>query len=175
MPQVPDLHHPEYYLRPIVTSDAEAWYDYLAQAQVIEHTSWALKSKDDLVKLIQLYNSGDVVAPIRFAFARRLDGRLMGTVGFHTISPAHRTAELAFDFHPGCWGKGLALLCAQATIKWGFDTQDFVRIQAIVLDSNQRSRRVIEKCGMHFEGRCRNYRMVRGEPRACDLFAICPN
>ena len=127
------------------------------------------------VSLIQLYNSGDVAAPIRFAFSRRLDGRLLGTVGFHTISPAHRTAERAFDFHPGCWGKGLALLCAQATIKWGFDTQDFVRIQAIVLDSNQRSRRVIEKCGMHFEGRCRNYRMVRGEPRTCDLFAICPN
>lgn len=51
MPQVPDLHHPEYYLRPMVTSDAEAWYDYLAQAQVIEHTSWVLKSNDDLVKL----------------------------------------------------------------------------------------------------------------------------
>jgi RimJ/RimL family protein N-acetyltransferase len=169
---IPDLA--SVILRPVELSDIPAWYDYLALPHVVEHTSWNVKSGDDLRPIIECYNSADPASAIRFAIQASSDGAFIGTIGFHTISTVNRTAELAFDLHPSWWGQGIAASCCRAALVWGFSERQFVRIQATALDTNTRSSKLLEKCGFVFEGKLRNYRIVRGSPRDFNLYATVP-
>ena len=58
---------PQIILRPIDQSDVPSWYEYLALPQTVEHTSWNLKSAEDLYPLVKSYNSDDPASNIRFA------------------------------------------------------------------------------------------------------------
>ena len=159
-------------LTPIERADAAAWFAYLSQPGAVEHTSWDLSGGlDELEKLIDWYDSSEPASAIRFAIRDGDHDRLLGTIGFHSIAPAHRTAELAYDLAPACWGRGLASACVRAIVPWGFAARGYVRVQATVLDGNAASIRVLEKAGFAREGLLRAYRHVRGLPRDFWMYA----
>jgi len=161
----PDIEGGDLRLRPMEHSDVAAWYAYLSLPHVLEHTSWNLASEDELRSVVDGYNSDAPASGFCFAIESVADSRLVGAISFHTVSPVHRTAEVAFNLHPGYWGRGIATRCCNAVADWGFFDQGYVRIQATALDTNLASVRVIEKCGFVREGKLRNFRLVRGEPR----------
>jgi len=173
--QVPCLPTDTAVLRQMTEQDIEAWYQCLSDPRVTEHTSWSLASAADLSPLVAAYLSNDDASPIRFVLRSQPGGEFMGTIGFHTISPHHRTAEIAYEFSAGLWGQGWASMCCRALTEWGFSQRRYVRIQATVLDSNVASARVLERCGFVFEGMLRHYRIVRGEPRSYRLYAKTPD
>lgn len=152
-------------LRPIALADVDAWYAYLSRPQATEQTSWNLRGRDDLTALVKWYDADDPESGIRFAIVREADDRLVGTIGFHTISAPNCSAEIAYDVDPAFWGRGIATACCRAVTAWGFAARGWVRIQATVLETNTASLRVLEKCGFLLEGRLRSYRIVRGRPR----------
>ncbi|TDR73595.1 GNAT family N-acetyltransferase [Paludibacterium purpuratum] len=162
-------------LRQIDRQDIDAWYRCLSDPHVTEHTSWSIASAAELAPLVTSYLSSDPDSPIRLAVLRQTDSAFLGTVGFHTISTRHRTAEIAYEFACEHWGRGLASQCCRAMVEWGFVQRRYVRIQATVLDSNHASAHMLERCGFVFEGVLRHYRIVRGEPRNYRLYAITPN
>ena len=156
-------------LRAIEAGDIEAWYAYLRLPHVVEHTSWSLASAEDLRPIVAWYEAADADSAIRFAV---MEGdALIGTIGFHTISTRNCTAEIAYDFHPDWWGRGIATVCCRAVADWGVATRGFVRVQATTLDTNLKSVAVLERSGFAAEGLLRNYRMVRGVPRNFRLFS----
>jgi len=161
-------------LRPMTAVDIGDWYAYLSDPAAIEHTSWSLGSAADLAPLIAEYNGGLPGSQRRFAIHSGALNRLVGTIGFHTISPVNKTAELAYDLHPAFWGQGIASACVKAVIAWAVAQHAYVRIQATVLDSNGASARVLEKCGFQYEGTLRRYRFVRGVPRDYAMYAWLP-
>jgi ribosomal-protein-alanine N-acetyltransferase len=162
---IPHLDNADLILRPIELADVEAWYSYLAMPHAIEHTSWNVKSSEELGHVIKSYNLDDPASSIRFAIVERKTEELVGTVGFQTIAPAHRTAEIAYDLHPKFWGRGIATQCCRDVARWGLQECGFVRVQAVTLDTNIASAQVLTKCDFVLEGKLRNYRLVRGEPR----------
>ena len=95
-------------------------------------------------------------------------------MGFHSVSPLNRSAEITYGVDPLLWGNGLATALCVAAVQWGFSAKSWVRIQATTLESNLASRRVLDKAGFAFEGRQRNFRMVRGAPRVYLLFSVTP-
>lgn len=161
----PVLREPGLGLRPLLRSDAADWYAYLSDPAVIEHTSWQLQGVADLGPLFDSYESTSPASQIRYAIVEAATGRLLGTIGFHTVSEINRSAELSYDLAAAHWGRGIAPAACAAMLRWGFAQAGFVRIQATVLASNTRSMRVLEKCGFVAEGLLRRYRMVRGESR----------
>ena len=87
-------------LLPLERNDCEAWYAYLSLPQVFERTSWNLQSIDDLRHSLEVYFDAGPTSPIRLAVVDRAAGRLVGTIGLHTISEVNRSAEIAYDFAP---------------------------------------------------------------------------
>lgn len=168
---LPLLQLPGFSLRQMQLTDASAWYDYLCLPSVWQHTSWNVQQAEDLLPSLQAFASNLPDAPRRFAVIDNSSGRLAGTVGFHTVSALNRTAELAYDFHPDYWGRGLATAAAQVALHWVLQEGALHRVQATVLPSNLGSIRVIEKAGMQFEGLLRNFRMVRGVSKDFRLYA----
>jgi RimJ/RimL family protein N-acetyltransferase len=161
--------------RQIEAADIPAWYAYLSIPEAVHHTSWAIDSPADLEPAMAAYHSADEASPIRFALSTHAGGPLIGTAGFHSISVPHRTAEIAYDFAPEYWGRGLATACCNALAAWGFAQRGYVRIQATALDTNAASVRVLEKCGFVLEGKMRRFRLVRGVPRDFWLYARTPD
>jgi ribosomal-protein-alanine N-acetyltransferase len=159
-------------LRPLRRSDAADWYAYLSDPAVVEHTSWNLHDVSDLAPLFDSYASGSPTSQIRYAIVETATARLLGTIGFHTVSDINRTAELSYDLAAAHWGRGIAPAACVAMTRWGFAQAGFVRIQATVLETNTRSARVLEKCGFVAEGLLRRYRMVRGEPRDFRIYSV---
>jgi RimJ/RimL family protein N-acetyltransferase len=158
-------------LRRLVYEDLPHWYAYLSDPSVIEHTSWDLRGPETLAALLRRYECEDPAAPLRFAIIDERLGSLLGTIGLHTISLEHRSAELAYDLARPAWGRGIATAACGAVTAWSYTTLGLLRLQATVLDTNVRSERVLLKCGFAFEGLLRAYRQVRGAPGNFKMYA----
>ena len=162
---------PGFNLRQLEHSDVSAWYAYLSLPAVVEHTSWNLRGLDDLQTLCGCYQCPGPDSPSRLAVVDTRDNRMIGTIGFHTVSDVNRSAELAFDFAPDYWGRGIATAMCSAVTQWSYRALSLVRVQATVLESNLASERVLQKCGFTYEGLLRAYRMVRGSPRNFKIYS----
>ena len=158
-------------LRRLVDEDLPDWYAYLSDPSVIEHTSWDLHGLESLAALLRRHQSQDPAAPLRFAIIDERLGSLLGTIGLHTISLEHRSAELAYDLARPYWGRGIATAVCGAATAWSYATLGLQRLQATVLETNVRSERVLLKCGFAFEGLLRAYRQVRGIPGNFKMYA----
>lgn len=170
-PRLPLTDHPLVTLRQLERDDARAWYAYLADPVVVEHTSWDLRGIDDLQSNFDAYEAGDPASPMRMAVVLRDGGRLVGSIGLNAISPQHRTAEIAYDLSPAVWGQGVATAIVNAVVDWGFQRLGLLRIQATVLESNARSIRVLERCAFEREAYLRCYRQIRGRSGNFLLYA----
>ncbi len=162
--QLPHCTHDLVVLRPLRAADLPAWYAYLSLPEVYQHTSWALRSVEGLDSYVAGVEPTTPSSRLRLAIALRSTGALIGTCGFHSVSPENRSAEIAYDLAPSMWGRGIAShVCADITA-WAHSEAGIVRVQATTLESNERSAKVLERCGYLREGLLRSFRMVRGQP-----------
>lgn len=75
--------------------------------------------------------------------------------------------DIGYAFLPEYWGKGYALEAADAVLKYGHRQHGLPRILAITSPDNERSIRILQHCGMHFQ------RMVEmAEQDQVKLFAL---
>ncbi|WP_423762197.1 GNAT family N-acetyltransferase [Burkholderia sp. NLJ2] len=158
-------------LRQLERADLGAWYAYLSNPDVVRHTSWNLRSRDDLLPLFDNIESAAPDSIRRLSIVDTASGALAGTIGLHTVSTANRSAEIAYDLAPSHWGHGIASALCEAVTAWAFADGGFMRIQGVVLTSNAGSARVLQKCGYRYEGLLRAYRMVRGTPGDFAMYA----
>lgn len=161
---LPESAHDLVKIRPIEVSDIEDWYAYLSMPFVFEHTSWAVKSPGELEPFVWAPEAITSSSLLRLAIVLRSSNKLVGTIGFHTVTPQNKSAEIAYDLSPDVWGKGIATYLCGCLVSWAHIHVGLVRIQATALETNDRSDRVLRRCGFEHEGLLRSYRMVRGKP-----------
>jgi [ribosomal protein S5]-alanine N-acetyltransferase len=159
---LPESEHELVTLRRLTPSDIPRWYEYLTMPVVFEHTSWNVQSPSELEHYAT--QSELPSSLIRLGIAERASNQLVGTVGFHTVSPENRSAELAYDLSPPWWGKGIASYMGRIMVEWAHTHAGLLRVQATVLTSNSRSIEVLQRCGFKREGLLRSFRIVRGRP-----------
>lgn len=58
--------------------------------------------------------------------------------------------DVGYRFMPKYWSKGYATEATKAALRYGFQTLKTNRIIGIAHEENKASRRVLEKCGLHF-------------------------
>ncbi len=73
-----------------------------------------------------------------------------------------REWEVGWAVHRDEWGKGYATEAAREMMEWGFRELNIHRIVAFCHAENAASVRVMEKLGMHQDGRLRETRWLRG-------------
>ena len=159
---LPELEHELVALRPLMSADIDPWFRYLTQREVFEHTSWDVQDSRELSHYAWKPDEFTPTSLLRFAVALRSSNELVGTAGFHTVSPQNETAEIAYDIAPQYWGKGIASAVCATLVNWAHTAASVVRVQATVLETNHRSMAVLERCGFQREGLLRAYRKVRG-------------
>jgi ribosomal-protein-alanine N-acetyltransferase len=160
---LPESAHQLVEIRPIEVSDLDDWYAYLSMPMVFEHTSWAIKSPSELEPFVWAPETITSSSLLRLAIVLRSSRKLVGTIGFHTVNPQNKSAEIAYDLSPDLWGRGIATYLCGHLVSWAHTHVGLIRVQATVLETNTRSDRVLRRCGFEHEGLLRSYRMVRGK------------
>ena len=85
-------------------------------------------------------------------------GERIGTSG---LQPLEDTGEIevGYNFAEKFWRQGFGYECAMAWLRFGFETAGLKRIVAVAHPDNIGSWRIMEKCGMTFEGNKTHYNM----------------
>ncbi len=151
--------------------DIARWSQYLNLPSVYEHTSWNHPSESDLQHFLGNETTQDPSGLLRLAVATEDENLLVGTIGFHTVSPQNRSAEIAYDLHPSFWSQGVVQCAGQALVRWAHSSVGLIRVQATVLETNVRSIAALDRLSFVREGLLTSYRLVRGQPGNFYMYA----
>ena len=107
---------------------------------------------------------------IVFGIERREDHALLGVIG--VMPEPHDQAELGYWIGREYRGHGYTTEAAAAAIDYAFGTLGVNRVEAIHFIRNEASGRVMEKCGMRYEGTLRQARKKWDEYVDVKVYAI---
>jgi ribosomal-protein-alanine N-acetyltransferase len=81
-------------------------------------------------------------------------GRWVGRIGLNLLAdwPLEDKWEVGWLLDPTYWGRGLATEGGQAGLRLGFEAAKLERIVSVTVPDNIRSRRVMVKCGLTYQG-----------------------
>lgn len=101
-------------------------------------------------------------------------GDYVGGIGY-TVSernPAGKRVEIGYFTYPAFWGLGYVTEALKELIRFAFFQDNVYRIDGTCIADNIRSRRVMEKCGMIFEGERRNFEWHHEKLKGRCLFGL---
>lgn len=169
-----DLVGPRLRLREFAVADAEAYLSLITHPDVFDSILDEEQATMDMVVtlLTERHRAAQETDRKVYELGVTLDGRLIGSCGLSNFHPTYRRAELGYLIHPEQQRKGYASEAARLIIQFGFQQLGLHRIEATTAPNNVGSGRVLEKVGMIYEGRSRDFRLVRGRWRDSLRYAI---
>ena len=99
------------------------------------------------------------------------ENELIGFICGNEMNEEIRSICLGYGIAKPCWNKGITTEAAKAVIRYFFSIR-FNRVFSYHNPLNPASGRVMQKCGMAFEGRIRGGSMLAGEICDCLQYAI---
>lgn len=172
--RIPTIETERLILRKMKPSDSRDMYEYSRLPEVTRYLLWEphtnpSQTLDYLEYLQTRYRVGDFYD---WAVVEKSRGKMIGTCGFTSLDFSNNAAEVGYVLNPAFWGKGLAPEALMRVMRFGFMELNVHRIEAKYMVENARSRRVMEKCGMTFEGVRRSSMYVKGSYRDIGICSI---
>jgi [ribosomal protein S5]-alanine N-acetyltransferase len=153
--------------------DVDDLYDYARNPNVGPHGGWKPhESKTESLEIMQtlFINKYD-----SWAIVYRENGKVIGSIGYEpdTKRPGINCKELGYAMGEEYWGKGIMTEAARAVIRYGFEELRLEIVSIYRNPLNQRSGRVIEKCGFVYEGTLRQaYKIYDGSIRDVACYSM---
>ena len=171
---LPTIETKRLILRPVKTSDAKDLFSYAKDPKVSEHVLWdAHRSLSDSRAFIRSmkhqYRQG---FPGSFAIVLRSNQKMIGTIGFMSIHRDYHSAEIGYSLSREYWNCGYMTEALNEVLDYAFEVLHLNRIEAQHELSNPASGRVMEKCGMCFEGILKQRIRNKGKYVDVKLYAI---
>ncbi len=143
-------------LRPWREEDLEDLYAYARDPQVGPSAGWKPhESREESRKILQGWIHAGEGGSLTWAIVPKETGRAAGSIALDLDGrrpDIPRCRELGYALGREQWGKGYMTEAAQAVLRHGFEELGLSFVTANHYPHNQRSRRVIEKCGFRREG-----------------------
>lgn len=162
---IPTLTTERLTLRKMSKSDAEDMFEYSRLDKVTEYLRWyshpdIAHTRRHLAMVEREYRIGCFYD---WGIVEAATGKLIGTCGFTRIDTYNFTGEIGYVLNPQYWSRGLASEAVSRVIRFGFEELSLHRIEAKYIVGNEKSRAVMERCGMKFEGVMRSSMLIKGE------------
>lgn len=143
-------------LRPFEKSDLYDFNSYAKVEGVGECAGWKHhESLEESKQILDHFISGHHT----FAVVDRASGKVIGSLGIERSDEAYgevfkdkKVNELGYVLSKDFWGKGLMTEAARAVIAFMFEKLNLDAVTCGHFIGNDRSRRVIEKCGFKYFG-----------------------
>ena len=159
-------------LRPFQDEDAADLYEYARDPRVGPIAGWpphtGVENSREIIRTV-------FSAPNVFAVVDRGSGKAIGSAGFvgeHRPELPGQDDELGYALSPAYWGRGLMPEAARALLAYGFTELGLQTVWCNHYDGNRKSRRVIEKCGFHYQFSRETEVPLLGERRLTHFYAL---
>ena len=165
--KIPTLETERLVLRRMMLDDLDDVFEYASQPEVPKYLLWyPHEDKSFTAQYLRIvdkkYKKNEF-----YDWAVTFNGKMIGTAGFTSFDVLNNSAQIGYVLNKNYWGKGIASEAARAVITFGFEALGLNRIEAKFIPENNSSRRVLEKCGMKFEGS--HHEAIRAKGRYLDI------
>lgn len=172
--KIPTLETSRLIMRRLRVSDYIDMYEYSCLDEVTEYLLWYPHQDEEytyryLEHIQSEYKSGNFYD---WAVVYKENNKMIGTCGFTRFDLPNNYAEIGYVINPDYWGMGIAPESVAAVLEYGFVNMKLNRIEARYIPGNEKSRRVMEKCGMTFEGINRSVIFNKSEYKDVGICAI---
>lgn len=99
----------------------------------------------------------------RWAVTLKNNNECIGQIAYFMIDEKNHFAEIEYCIGRKFQGYGYATEGTKAVIGFGFKNINFHKVQICHKDKNEKSKRVIEKCGLKYEGTLRDFFFIKNE------------
>ena len=145
-----ELYTKRLLLRPFTEEDAEDLYAYARDPRVGPAAGWTPhRSVEESREIIRTVFS----EPGVFAVVEKESGKVIGSAGFtgrHRKELPGPDDQIGYSLSPAWWGRGLIPEAVEELLRYGFEDLGLWTIWCDHYDGNQKSKRVIRKCGFSF-------------------------
>lgn len=161
---LPELTTARLTLRQMSLVDCGDMYEYASRNDVTKYVTWYPHPDRDYTHEYLQYIGNRYAAGMFYdwAIVYEPDCKMVGTCGFTSFNFVSDSAEVGYVLNPDYWGKGIMQEALGCVLKFGFENLGLHRIEAKYIEGNERSRHVMEKVGMTFEGVMREAMLVKG-------------
>lgn len=171
---LPELTTPRLTLRRMMVADASDMYEYACRQDVTKYLTWYPHPDRDYTREYLQYIGNRYAAGMFYDWAviYEPDCKMVGTCGFTSFNCSSDSAEVGYVLNPEYWGKGIAAEALTRVLQFAFENLKLHRVEAKFIEENQRSRRVMEKVGMQFEGVMREGMLIKDTYENIGICAI---
>ncbi len=171
---MPVLHTRRLMLRRMCRADADDMFEYSCMPETTRYLTWdphpdRRYTARYLSYLATKYSEGSF---FDWGVVLRSEKKLIGTCGFTRFSEENDSAECGYVINPRYWGYGFAPEALTEVMRFGFSTLGLHRIECRYMIGNEKSRRVMEKVGMRYEGTFRESMLIDGEYKTIGVCSI---
>lgn len=142
-------------LRSTSITDAEQMYIWASDPEVSKYLFWQPHADIEVTKgvLANWDKKNEMLDYYHWGIVLKETGQMIGAGGIiGSIDEKHHSADLGYCLSRAYWGKGYMSEAVAAMIAHLFNTVGVNRIAATYDPANVGSGRVMQKCGMSFEG-----------------------
>jgi len=172
--ELPVIETERLYLRKLNADDIDDIFRYASDDEVSRYLIWKThKTKEDTKLFIDAtlasYAAGE---PGTWGIQLKSPECIIGTIGLHAWKMESSCIDIGYVIGKEYWNKGITTEALKAVIGFVFENTDINRIQAQHFFDNAPSGRVMEKCGMQFEGILRDYINCKGSFHSVKMYSI---
>ena len=141
-------------LRRFKLSDLNDFYEYAKDPNVGPNAGWEYhKSKNESILLLANFIKNKEIWAIELIE----NSKVIGSVGLHQDKKRENpnSRMIGYVINQDYWGKGYATEVVKKIMEYSFDNLKLDILTVYHYSFNERSKRVINKCGFHFEGKLR--------------------
>jgi len=154
-------------LRPFQLEDAQQLYQAVRESltELKPWMSWAhdVYSQQEATDFIKITRARwEERTLFAFAITSADTGEILGGCSLSHKHPVYHYCNLGYWVRSSYHGKGTAGRAAKLAARYGFEHGGIIRAEVVIAVGNQKSIRVAEKIGAHYEGILLN-RMVAGK------------
>jgi RimJ/RimL family protein N-acetyltransferase len=155
------------FIRPYTLNDLEELIEMRTDPEVYRYLGGPERqNREEITKRLDFYIK--CYEKLGFGMSAMIWKENGENIGGCGLQPLEDTGEIevGYSLKKNYWRQGIGLECAGAWLRYGFVTAGLERIVAVADKDNTGSWRIMEKCGMTFEGVKKAYGME------CKFYAI---
>jgi putative acetyltransferase len=148
---MPVLKTDRLLMRRFRLTDLNDFYEYAKDPVVGPNAGWDYhRTRDESLLLLKKFTKSNEI----WAIEHVETSKVIGSIGIHRDRKRENKSArmIGYVINSKYWGKGYATEAAKKIMEYAFDQLDIDLISAYHYSHNDRSKRVIRKCGMTHEG-----------------------
>lgn len=169
----PELHTERFILRQILAEDQAFIFQGLSDPLVIPYYGVQYSSFEATAAQMDFYNQ--LWAEKKGCWWKIVERKTMqpvGACGMNAYQPLHEKAELGYWLLPAAWKKGIMVEVLPVVIRYIFQNWKIHRLEAVIEEGNESSRRLSEKLGFTFEGKLRESEIKQGKRISLLIYSL---